>query len=262
MNWSERPVTLQNVIVREEDETILDGIDLILNPGKVTALVGSSGCGKSTLLKVAAGLIPIAKGTVLYGESKIYKLSQKEFARVQTHTGFMFQDGALWANKNIFDNLSLPLAVGGASLEKGELEQRVFRALDSFGMRERAAHRPAALSAGERKIVSFLRAVIGDPQILFLDEPATYVDRRSARLLINRLFQFKKEGKTLLIVTHDMNLVRRLADYLVFMHQGRVVLNDSVERALESPDPLFRSFREDLSPDEDETPQEDIRKSR
>ena len=137
------------------------------NPSSVTILLGGSGCGKSSVLKAAAGLIPITGGTVKYGENSIYGLNQKEYARMQQHTGFMFQDGALWANKSIQDNLSLPLEIADPKAKPEAVQRKIEEALDIFSMCGSLNSRPSGLSSGERKIVSFLRAIITEPDILF-----------------------------------------------------------------------------------------------
>lgn len=251
MNWNEVPVKLENITIKDNRNLIVDSVNLEIRPGKVTVMMGTSGCGKSTVLKTAAGLIPISKGSVKYGDIKLYKINQKEFVQVQKHTGFMFQDGALWANKNIYDNLSLPLIIADPTLKKEWVHEQVKKSLESFGMEKEMMNRPASLSAGERKMISFLRAIISDPQILFMDEPTTYIDRKSSLLLIKKIFQFKKEGKTILLVTHDLTLAKSLADYFVFMHKGKVVLNDSIENAMSSENPLLHAFMEDQTPAEE-----------
>jgi len=215
--------------------------------------MGESGCGKSTVLKAAAGLIPISRGKVLYGEKQIFKITQKEFNILQLKTGFMFQDGALWANKNLQENLSLPLVIADPSSSKQQVDEKVRRALRRFGMEEYLMSRPAALSAGERKIVSFLRAVISEPEILFLDEPTTFIDRKSSLLLIKQLFRYKRAGKTIIMVTHDLSLARSIADYFVFLHNGKVELHDTVENCMQSENELWMSFKEEQNPDQETT---------
>jgi len=253
LSWYEEPLVLKNISVIDEREVIVDSVSLELQPGKVTVLMGESGCGKSTVLKAAAGLIPISRGKVLYGEKQIFKITQKEFNILQLKTGFMFQDGALWANKNLQENLSLPLVIADPSSSKQQVDEKVRRALRRFGMEEYLMSRPAALSAGERKIVSFLRAVISEPEILFLDEPTTFIDRKSSLLLIKQLFRYKRAGKTIIMVTHDLSLARSIADYFVFLHNGKVELHDTVENCMQSENELWMSFKEEQNPDQETT---------
>ncbi len=245
MNWNKVPVVLDKISVIDNRNTIIDKIELNIHPGKVTVMMGPSGCGKSTVLKAAAGLIPITKGSVNYGDIKLYKLNQKDFARVQKHTGFMFQDGALWQNKSIYENLSLPLVIADPDMNKNLVEESVMNSLKSFKMERERLSRPAALSAGERKIISFLRAIISDPQIIFMDEPTTYIDRKSSLLLIQEMFRFKREGKTVVIVTHDLTLAKSIADYFVFLHEGRIVVNDTMNAAMNTDNELLMAFIED-----------------
>ena len=245
MRWNQVPIVLNNVSFTDQQIPILTDLSLEFEPACVTVLLGGSGSGKSTVLKSTAGLIPITTGTVKYGEKSIYGLNQKEYARMQQHTGFMFQDSALWANKNIQENLSLPLQIADSKARSEDVERKVKEALELFSMTPYMKSRPSGLSAGERKIVSFLRAIITEPDILFLDEPTTFIDRESVLKLIKRLFRFKEEGKTILMVTHDMNLARSLGDYIVFLHEGKTVLYDTVARCMASDNTLWRNFMAD-----------------
>ena len=245
MRWNQVPIFMNQVSFTDQNISIFEDLTLEFNPASVTVLLGGSGCGKSTVLKAAAGLIPITSGSVKYGENSIYGLNQKEYARMQQHTGFMFQDSALWANKNIQENLSLPLQIADPKADADDVEARVVEVLEQFSMVSYMNSRPSGLSAGERKIVSFLRAVITEPDILFLDEPTTFIDRESVLKLIKSLFRFKEEGKTILMVTHDMNLAKSLGDYLVFLHEGKPVLYDTVENCMTSDNLLWRNFLAD-----------------
>ncbi|MBF9015554.1 MULTISPECIES: ATP-binding cassette domain-containing protein [unclassified Oceanispirochaeta] len=249
MNWNEVPVILKDISLIVGSEYILDSLSIDFIPSRVTVLMGGSGCGKSTVLKAAAGLTPLSAGKVLYGDQSIYSLNQKEYAKMQQNTGFMFQDGALWANKNIIENLSLPIIISDNSVKSESVEKMVMDGLKAFNMEFAKMIRPAALSAGEKKIISFLRAVITDPDILFLDEPTSFIDNRSSLKLIKNLFRFKKEGKTIIMVTHDLKLAKTLGDYIVFMNDRKIELYDTVEACLESDNELWRNFIEDRSSD-------------
>ncbi|MDC7234749.1 MAG: ATP-binding cassette domain-containing protein [Spirochaetales bacterium] len=249
MKWNEVPVTLKEISLVVGSEYILDNLSLDFNPSSVTVLMGGSGCGKSTVLKAAAGLTPLSSGNVFYGDQSVYGLNQKDYARMQQNTGFMFQDGALWANKSIYDNLSLPIIISDNSVKPEQVEKQVMEALSTFNMEFAANLRPAALSAGEKKIISFLRAIITDPDILFLDEPTSFIDRRSSLTLMKNLFRFKDEGRTVIMVTHDLKLARTLGDYVVFMHDRKVELKGTVEDCSRSENTLWRTFIEDSQSD-------------
>lgn len=249
MNWNEVPVRLKDISLIVGSEYILDKLSIDFIPSKVTVLMGGSGCGKSTVLKASAGLTPLSSGKVLYGDQSIYSLNQKEYAKMQQNTGFMFQDGALWANKSIMENLSLPIIISNNSVKAEDVEKTVLDGLKAYSMEFSSMSRPSALSAGEKKVISFLRAIITDPDILFLDEPTSFIDGRSSLKLIKNLFRFKKEGKTIIMVTHDLKLARALGDYIVFMHDRKIELYDTVEACLKSENKLWRSFIEDRNSD-------------
>lgn len=249
MNWNTVPIVLDDISLIVDSEYILDSLSIDFVPSRVTVLMGGSGCGKSTVLKAAAGLTPLSSGKVLYGDKSIYSLNQKEYAKMQQNTGFMFQDGALWANKNIMDNLSLPIIISDNDIKPDLVDSMVMNSLRSFNMEFSTLMRPSALSAGEKKIISFLRAIITEPDILFLDEPTSFIDRSSSLKLIKNLFHFKKEGRTIIMVTHDFKLARTLGDYIVFMNDRKIELYDTVEACLESDNKLWRNFIEDRSSD-------------
>jgi phospholipid/cholesterol/gamma-HCH transport system ATP-binding protein len=253
LNWNEVPIILDDVSLHDGLDPIVESISLEFKPSAVTVLMGGSGSGKSTLLKIAAGLTPISSGQVLYGEKSLYKLNQKEYARMQQHTGFMFQDGALWANMNIQQNLTLPLVISDPSSAALDVERKVRDSLIEFNMISEMNSRPATLSAGERKIISYLRAVISNPDILFFDEPTSFIDRKGALQLIKALFKFKKEGKTILVVTHDLTLAKSLGDYIVFMNDRKVELYDSIDACMKSENVNWLNFIEDRSTDQKES---------
>jgi phospholipid/cholesterol/gamma-HCH transport system ATP-binding protein len=247
------PIILDNICLNDGQDSILESVSLEFAPSSVTVILGGSGSGKSTVLKIAAGLTPISSGQVLYGDKSLYKLNHKEYAKLQQYTGFMFQDGALWANMNIQQNLSLPLVVSNPEYTSSEVNRIVHKSLMEFDMLSDMNTRPAGLSAGERKIISYLRAVISKPDILFFDEPTSFIDRRGALQLIKALFKFKNEGKTILMVTHDITLANSLGDHFVFMRDGKVELSGSKEACMNSQNEHWLNFMEDRSTEQKET---------
>ncbi len=201
----------------------LRGVNAGFAAGKSTVIMGPSGCGKSTLLKVAAGLIPADAGAVFFKGKNVFQMSERAALEMRRTNGFVFQDGALWENKTLYENLALPLQIHFPGLARHEIDRKVAHSLEHAGLAESAAERPAALSGGERKIASFLRALIVDPTLLFLDEPTLSIDHAMTGKVNAMIRELKARGATIIAVTHDPELTAQLADRLVVMDEGQVI---------------------------------------
>ncbi|HYW84466.1 MAG TPA: ATP-binding cassette domain-containing protein, partial [Spirochaetia bacterium] len=169
-------IRLQDVTVHLGDREILRDVSLSFLPGRSTVIMGPSGSGKSTLLKTVAGLIPPDSGRVFFRGKDMLQLSESGMKELRKSSGFIFQDGALWENKTLMENLALPLQVHFPELSHEEVQRRVVRALERGGLVESAHRRPAGLSGGEKKTASVLRALITEPALLFMDEPTLSID--------------------------------------------------------------------------------------
>jgi ABC-type transporter Mla maintaining outer membrane lipid asymmetry ATPase subunit MlaF len=233
-------IGLRGVTVSTGGYDALKEVTASFPEGTSTVIMGPSGCGKSTLLKVAAGLIPPDKGTVLHRGDDIYGLSAKPLAALRRASGFVFQDAALWENKSIAENLALPLQVRAPRMERAELERRVVRALEKGGLADSASLRPAQMSAGERKIVSFLRALVNEPTLLFLDEPTLSVDGAAAERMDGMIRDLKARGCSIVAVTHDSQLASTLADRLLVLAAGTVAAEGTFDEVKANPDPRVR----------------------
>ncbi len=204
--------------------------------------MGPSGCGKSTLLKVAAGLIPADAGSVLFNGRDIFQMSDRAMLDMRRINGFVFQDAALWENKSLFENLALPLQVHFPALSHHDLERRVMRALEHAGLTESAAERPAALSGGERKVAAFLRALVTEPSLLFLDEPTLSIDHAMSTRITALIREQKARGSTIMAVTHDAELTAQLADRLVVMDEGQVIASGDFDEVKMSHNARVRAI--------------------
>ena len=201
----------------------LRGVTVSFPAGTSTIIMGPSGCGKTTLLKVSAGLIPPDSGTVLFKGRDLFLLPERALKEMRKTNGFAFQDGALWENKTLFENLALPLQVHFPQLSRADLERRVIRALERAGLQDSASQRPAALSGGEKKIASFLRALVVEPTLVFLDEPTLSIDHAMSERINQMIRDLKARGCTVIAVTDDAQLTSTLADRLVIMDNGTVI---------------------------------------
>jgi putative ABC transport system ATP-binding protein len=197
----------------------LDGVSLSLARGSFTAVMGPSGSGKSTLLQAAAGLDRPTSGRVRLGEHELGRMGEKALARLRReHIGFVFQSfnllGALTAEQNV----ALPARLAGKRLPRSVVRG----ALERVGLGERARHRPAQLSGGQQQRVAIARALVGEPDVLFADEPTGALDSRSGRSVLALLRDTVDEGgRTLVMVTHDPSAAA-WADRVVFMADGRL----------------------------------------
>ena len=197
----------------------LDGVSLSLAAGSFTAVMGPSGSGKSTLLQAAAGLDRPTSGRVRLGEHELGELGEKALARLRReHIGFVFQSfnllGALTAEQNV----ALPARLAGRRLPRSVVRG----ALERVGLGERARHRPAQLSGGQQQRVAIARALVGEPDVMFADEPTGALDSRSGRSVLALLRDTVDEGgRTLVMVTHDPSAAA-WADRVVFMADGRL----------------------------------------
>lgn len=233
---AENIVRLENVSFTSDGFEILRDVTLNLEAGRSTVIMGHSGSGKSTLLKIAAGLLLPSAGRVLIRDRDVSRMTSRELLVHRKDRGFVFQDAALWANTSIYRNLALPLEVHHIRFTESEIDARVKRTADRFGILDELELRPAQLSMGEQKIVSFLRALITEPSVLFLDEPTTSVDHASAEKMIAMIREFKADGGSIVAVTHDAKLASLIADNLVLVKDGWILTDGPFAKVIRSRD--------------------------
>jgi putative ABC transport system ATP-binding protein len=197
----------------------LDGVTLRFERGSFTAVMGPSGSGKSTLLQSAAGLDRPTSGRVRLGELELSSLGEKALARVRRERlGFVFQSFNLLGALTAAQNVALPSRLAGRRLRR----EQVSAALAAVGLEGRAGHRPAQLSGGQQQRVAIARALVGEPEILFADEPTGALDLRAGRDVLALLRDtVDRGGRTLVMVTHDPSAAA-YADRVVFMADGRL----------------------------------------
>src|SRR4051812_46144326 len=197
----------------------LDGVSLTFRRGTFTAVMGPSGSGKSTLLQSAAGLDRPTSGRVQLGETELTDLGERALARLRRERlGFVFQSFNLLGALTAAQNVALPSRLAGRRLSRS----RVGAALAAVGLADRAGHRPAQLSGGQQQRVAIARALVGEPEILFADEPTGALDLRAGREVLALLRDtVDAGGRTLVMVTHDPSAAA-VADRVVFMADGRL----------------------------------------
>jgi ABC-type transporter Mla maintaining outer membrane lipid asymmetry ATPase subunit MlaF len=235
-------INLQDVTVRLGGRDILHEVNLSFPAGRSTVIMGPSGSGKSTLLKTVAGLIPPDSGKVFFRGRDMLQLSEAGMKELRKASGFIFQDGALWENKTLMENLALPLQVHFPQMGPAEVKRRVVRALEQTGLLESAELRPAGLSGGEKKIASVLRALITEPAILFMDEPTLSTDHTMEGKVAQMIADVKARGCAILAITHDARLTSTLADRLVILDAGTVRETGDFDQVKRSRDERTREI--------------------
>jgi len=232
---------LHEVATMTQGYEVLRGASCSFKEGRTAFIMGTSGAGKSTLIKVAAGLSWPDSGSVLYRGRALGAMNKRELADYYKAYGFAFQDSALWANQSIGENLSLPIRVIEPRIKPAELQARVRGVLSVLGYDESLSQRPAQLSLGEQKIISIARAMVVDPSILFMDEPTAFLDDASLQRVMRAILDYKRRGRTVIVVTHSAELAFSAADDLVVVHQGRVVAQGDFDELSASDDAIVQS---------------------
>ncbi|MDR1932957.1 MAG: ATP-binding cassette domain-containing protein [Spirochaetales bacterium] len=235
-----RVVELENVCLLREGSALLDHISIGLEEGKCTVVMGASGSGASCFLKTAAGIMTPSKGKVLAWGQDIETMSAQEQFIFREKLGFVFQDAALWANMSGFQNIALPFQFHRRGMSQEEIAARIADIAQEFEFQGNLQLRPVGLSTGERKLISFMRAMILEPPMLFLDDPTGSIDNTAAKHILRILLKYKEEGRTLIMATHDPVYTLRLADNLIILRHGKMVEHGAFASVRASRDPYIR----------------------
>jgi ABC-type lipoprotein export system ATPase subunit len=199
----------------------LKGIDLDIRAGEHVAVVGPSGSGKSTLLNILGCLDRPTAGSYRFAGREVSSLDEGELSGLRRHRiGFIFQFFHLLARLTAMANVEVPMVLAG--IDPATRRERATRLLEAVGLGHRLRHRPEELSGGERQRVAIARAVVMGPAILLADEPTGNLDRRSAAEVMDLLEAMNREGLTLVVVTHDMEVAGR-ARRVIVMSDGEIV---------------------------------------
>ncbi len=239
-------VQMESVTVEFDDYLAISEVSLEIRPNVTTLVMGLSGSGKSTLLKVAAGLIPPSFGRVTILGHAMRGMSDRELLELRRSAGFVFQEAALWQNMNIYRNLEVPLEHQLPQLGREERRKRIQSTLSKFRFPRDLSLRPSVLSSGEAKIISFVRSTITGPSLLFLDEPTSFVDRSNQARILERMRTLKREGTTLVIVTHNPKVAAQLADRVVVLAEGEVIAHGTMDEVSASDDERVHEVLEEV----------------
>lgn len=224
---------VSGLIKRFGTETVLNGIDLSVRKGEVVVVLGPSGCGKSTLLRCMNGLEPKSAGTILLDGEEVTSDSKK-IAQLRQKIGMVFQSYDLFPHKNIMDNITLaPVKVQKRS--KKEVEKDAERLLKRVGLWEKRKAYPRELSGGQKQRVAIIRALCMNPEVMLFDEVTAALDPEMVREVLDVILELAESGMTMVIVTHEMQFARAIADRIIFLDNGKIVENSPPELFFTNP---------------------------
>lgn len=221
---------------------VLRGVDLSLRSGASTVIIGESGAGKSVILKHMVGLLRPDDGEVWFEDQRIDQLSDRELVSVRRRFGFLFQLGALFDSLTVAENVAFPLKEH-TRLDKNEIEKRVAQKLELVGLNGTQPKKPAQLSGGQRKRVALARAIALDPQIILYDEPTTGLDPIRADIINQLIRKLQVQlGVTSVVVTHDMESVRKVGDRVIMLYEGKFIFDGTPQQLETADDPRVSNF--------------------
>ncbi|MET0162922.1 MAG: ATP-binding cassette domain-containing protein [Microbacteriaceae bacterium] len=217
-----------------KDVTALDGIDITVERGEIFAIIGYSGAGKSTLVRLVNGLERATSGRIVVDGTDVSGFTERQFLRVRTGIGMIFQRFNLFRSRTVAGNVAYPLRVAGWPKERRDA--RVAELLDFVGLLDRAYSYPDQLSGGQQQRVGIARALATNPSIVLADEATSALDPETTQDVLDLLKKVNRElGVTVIVITHEMEVVRSIADRVAVLDSGRKIEEGSVYEVFANP---------------------------
>jgi len=237
----ENVINIKDLKKSFDDNHVLNGFSMELNLGENLVIMGKSGSGKSVMIKCLVGLMQPDHGVIEIMNKNISKLDQNELNDLRTEIGFLFQGSALYDSMTVRENLKFPLRK--KKLNSAEQEEMVLKALQSVGLEEAIDLIPNELSGGMKRRIALARAIILHPKIIIYDEPTTGLDPITAKEIIELMRNIqKKYGASSLIITHDVDCARVIANRMILLIDGINYAEGSFEEISNSKDKKIQAF--------------------
>lgn len=229
---AETVLELQNIRKQFSDTVVLNGVDLAVKQGEVIVIIGPSGCGKSTLLRCINGLEPIQGGQILFYNERIDTC--KDLSPVRQKIGMVFQSYELFPHKTVLENVILaPVKVQRRNKE--EVKKEAIELLERMGLEQKINSYPKELSGGQKQRVAMARVLCMHPQVLLFDEVTAALDPEMVHEVLQVVLDLAQSGRTMLIVTHEMQFARAIADRICFLENGHILEDTSPKEFFENP---------------------------
>ena len=235
-------IEIKNITKSFIDKKVLHGISGKFEKGKTNLIIGASGTGKSVLLKCLVGLLSPDKGKVLFDGRNFTDSDKKTTTQIRREIGMLFQGSALFDSKNVEENIKFPLDILTEISEKEKIE-KVNHCLNLVGLDRINEKMPSELSGGMKKRVGIARAIVNDSKYLFCDEPNSGLDPLTAIKIDDLILELtQKLNTTTIVVTHDMNSVIEIGEYIMFLHNGKKIWEGDNKKILKTKIQELNSF--------------------
>src|SRR5215469_6346040 len=237
------------------DHRVLDNVSFFVDPGETCVIMGRSGVGKSVTLKHILGFLKPDSGRVWVAGEDITDWSEKQLTEIRRRVTMVFQSGALFDSLTVAENIAFPLETR-TDLTQEQKDARVAELAEMLEVTDAVDKLPSELSTGMKRAVAIARALAQDPEAILYDEPTTMVDPLMATHTGDLILRLKEKfHKTSVVVTHDTHLAKKLADRIVFLHEGRVAYFGPWQGFVNAPEPFLRNFlrQDELIPELDVT---------
>jgi phospholipid/cholesterol/gamma-HCH transport system ATP-binding protein len=225
------------------NKKVLDGVNLKINKGETTVIIGRSGCGKSVLIKHIVGLLQPDSGYVMVEDKKVSELRENELYELRKLFGFLFQGAALFDSLTVEENVGLSLVESKSGMSKAEIDKIVREKLELVGLKDVNNLKPAELSGGMKKRVGLARALVTNPEYVLYDEPTTGLDPIMSDSIDGLIKELStKISVTSVVVTHDLYSVKNVGDKVAMMHEGKIHFEGTPAELMASDDPAVIDF--------------------
>ncbi len=236
-------INLVNVRKSFGDLEVLKDINIQIQEKEIYGIIGQSGAGKSTLLRCINGLETYDQGTITVGDTVVDVKDKKALRNLRKNMGMIFQNFNLLSRLDVYDNVALPLRFWGENPNTKENKEKIEHLIELVGLKDKIHEKPANLSGGQKQRVAIARALVNDPKILLCDEATSALDPRITRGILDLLKQINEElGITIVIVTHQMEVVKQICERVAFLKHGVVLAEGKPEELFVKPNEDIKKF--------------------
>ncbi|KHD14237.1 methionine ABC transporter ATP-binding protein [Clostridium butyricum] len=239
--YTEAAVEIKNVVKSFGNVQVIKDVSFTINQGEIYGIIGHSGAGKSTLLRCINGLESYNGGSVNVMGKEVSALNDRELRVFRKELGMIFQNFNLLQRKNVFDNVALPLEVWG--YDKNTIKEKVSELIKLVGLEDKILRKPSQLSGGQKQRVAIARALALDPKILLCDEATSALDPKTTKDILQLLLKINKElGITIIIVTHQMEVIKEVCERVALLDGGEIKAEGKAEDLFLKPGKSLKKF--------------------